>query len=170
MSNQFKGIPFKNERGENLCYCNSGTNALLSSEKITSQITQEHCEVCFACDFLYWMINASPHPRIKSAEPLKALVAEIDPKFDNSEQQDLTRSSVLIKTECKSCGNIIREESTRYIAFENPVGSSMAEIFSNTERILPGFLSNCATCTKMTYHERTEELLMLPDVLIVKFY
>ena len=84
MSTQFKGIPFKNEEGENLCYCNSGTNGLLSSEKITSQLRQDHCEVCFACNFLYWMINSSLHPPVKSAEPLKALVAAIDSNFDLS--------------------------------------------------------------------------------------
>ena len=61
------------------------------------------------------MIKANPPSRVRSAEPLKALVAEIDSEFDSYEQQDvgefinyvltsceilkdLTRSSVLIKT------------------------------------------------------------------------
>ena len=153
MSSQFRGIPFRSERGENLCYCNSGTNALLSSEKLTSQLRQEHCEVCPACDFLYQMMNASSNPRIKSAEPLKALVAGINSEFDSYEQQDvgefinyvltscerlkdLTRSSVLVRSECKICGNVINEESTIYIVFENPVASSMAEIFSNIKIFL----------------------------------
>ena len=52
MANQFRGIPFEND-GENLCYCNSGSNALLSSEKLTSQIKQDHCLTCEACAFLY---------------------------------------------------------------------------------------------------------------------
>ena len=45
MSNQFKGIPLHNN-GENLCFCNSGTNAILSSEQITSRIFQHHCDTC----------------------------------------------------------------------------------------------------------------------------
>ena len=107
------------------------------------------------------MINASPYPHVKSAEPLKALVAE----FDSYKQQDvgefinyvltsceilkdLTRSSVLVKTECKTCRNVINEESTRYIVFENPLGSSIVEIFSNTERTFPTLLIHCAWTTK----------------------
>ena len=43
----------------------------------------------------------------------------------------------------------------------------MVEIFSNIERKCPEFLSNCTVCKKRTFHERTERLLMLPDVLIV---
>ena len=45
MSYQFKGIPLENN-GENLCFCNSGTNALLSSELITSRIFEHHCDTC----------------------------------------------------------------------------------------------------------------------------
>ena len=45
MSHQFKGIPLQNN-GENLCFCNSGTNALLSSEQITSRIFHHHCDTC----------------------------------------------------------------------------------------------------------------------------
>ena len=151
MSNQFKGIPLQNN-GENLCFCNSGTNSLLSSEQVTSKIYQHHCDTC---DILCQLKIASLHPYItQSAKPLKEFVARFLPHFRSKEQQDcdeflqlvlqkcgilreLTQSAVQITYKCKSCENVINTEDRRNVLYEDLTGSSMAEIISNTERTFP---------------------------------
>ena len=153
MSNQFTGIPLENN-GENLCFCNSGTNALLSSEQITSRIFQHHCDTC---DILCRLKFESLHPNItQSDKPLKEFVARFLPHFRSKEQQDcdkflqciiekcdilreLTQSVVRITYKCKTCGNVINTEDRRNVLYENLTGFSMAQIFSNTERIFPNF-------------------------------
>ena len=79
----------------------------------------------------------------------------------------LTESSVLVKYKCLSCQKTVNDELTRYIVFENLSGGSILKIFSNTERTFPIFLNHCTDCKMETHHERTEKLLMLPDVLVV---
>ena len=83
-TNQFKEIHFENKLGENLCFCNAGTNALLSSANITSRIRQDHC---FCCDLLCGMKDSDPTP-IKSTRPLKVFVAQLKPSFRTNRQQD----------------------------------------------------------------------------------
>ena len=181
MAYQFKGLPFENQLGENLCFCNSGTNALLSSEKVTSGIMQDHC---FCCDFLYGMKNSTLYPIIKSARPLKAFVAQFKEEFRNNNQQDadefiqclfsqceilreLTKSVVIVNYKCKRCGKKINKEDERNVFYENIDGSSIAEIISSTKRKFPTFLEQCSECRLETQFEKNEEIVLLPDVLIV---
>ena len=114
-TNWFNGLPFENNPGENLCYCNSVTNGLLSSAKVKSKIRQDHC---FCCDFLYGMYNADFFPPIKSARPLKALVAHSSPNFRSNRQQDCTEfaNSVLEK---RFNHIIISNISIQLISFTN---------------------------------------------------
>ena len=85
-TNWFNGLPFENNPGENLCYCNSVANSLLSSVRVKSSIWQGHC---LSCDFLHGMYNAGFYPPIKSARPLKTFVAHSMPNFRNKDQQDI---------------------------------------------------------------------------------
>ena len=184
MSHQFKGIPLQNN-GENLCFCNSGTNALLSSEKITSRIFQNHCDTC---GILCRLKNASLYPSVQlSARPLKEFVAQFPGlhHFRSKEQQDcdeflqcilekcgilreLTQSVVHIIYKCKSCKNVTNTEDTRNVLYEDLTGSSIVEIVSNTERTYPDFMDKCTHCGKETIQEHHEKILMLPEVLILK--
>ena len=182
MSNQFTGIPLENN-GENLCFCNSGTNALLSSEQITSRIFQHHC---YTCEILCRLKIASTHPPIKLlARPLKEFVAWFLPHFRSKEQQDcdeflqliiekcgilreLTQSVVHITYKCKKCKKATNTEDTRTVFYEDLTESSIAEIFSNTERTFPEFQEKCTYCKSKTFHEHNEKILMLQEVLIVK--
>ena len=94
----FQGLPFENN-GENLCYCNSGANALLSCQNITSRVNPEHCPSCDSCDFLFGMTNATS-PAIKSAlsaKPLKKFVARFKPQFNSNKQQ--VGWSITLKTQ-----------------------------------------------------------------------
>ena len=81
----FQGLPFENN-GENLCYCNSGSNALLSCENITSRVNPEHCPSCDSCDFLFGMTNATSKAS-QSARKLKKFVAKFKPGFSSNKQQ-----------------------------------------------------------------------------------
>ena len=81
----FQGLPFENN-GENLCYSNSGANALLSSENITLRVNPEHCLSCESCEFLFRMINVSDLD-VKSSKPLKKFVAKFKPNFNSNKQQ-----------------------------------------------------------------------------------
>ena len=98
MANTFRGIPFENN-GENLCYCNSGSNALLSSEKLTSQIRPH--DDCLACEFLFRMKDVTPHPPAKSARPPKTFVAQIDTNINGNEQQDVGEFINHVLTNCE---------------------------------------------------------------------
>ena len=97
-TNWFNGLCLENYPGESLCFCNSVTNGLLSSLKVKSKIKQNHC---FSCDFLYGMYNADIYPLVKSARPLKALVAHYIPNFRNSNQHDCSEFAHSIVERCK---------------------------------------------------------------------
>ena len=97
-TNWFNGLPFVNNPGENLCYCNSVTNGILSSAKVYSKIRQGHC---LSCDFLFGMYNAGHYPPIKSARPLKALVAHDKPNFRNNKQQDCSEFAHSVVENCE---------------------------------------------------------------------
>ena len=120
-----------------------------------------------------------------SARPLKEFVARFLPHFRSKEQQDcdeflqfiiqkcdilrdLTQSVVHVTYKCKSCENVINTEDTRNVLYEDLTESSIAEIFSNTERTFPNFKEKCTLCKTKTIHEHHEKILMLPEVLIVK--
>ena len=155
-AHQFRGIPFENPIGENLCFCNAAINALLSSEHITSRIRQWHCTYC---NFLYGMKNLGPSPLTKSARPLKVFVAQSKPNFRGNRQQDvdefilclleceilreLTKSEVLVTHKCKRCGEISHKVDERNILYENLEGNSITEIMSSTEKTFPTLLNYC---------------------------
>ena len=85
---QFNGFCFENpylSNGEksNLCFANAGTNALLSSQKITSSIKLADCEIC---DVFHSLINSDQHS-IKSARPLKEFIAKFDCDYKTNKQQ-----------------------------------------------------------------------------------
>ena len=92
-SNGFRGIPFGNPKGSNVCYANASTNALLSLEHISSKIRQQHCT---CCDFLHSMKSLGPHPSRQSSFPLKQFAAD----FRNSKQQDVAEFLETILTNC----------------------------------------------------------------------
>ena len=97
-SNGFRGIPFENPKGSNLCYSNASTNALLSSEHITSKIRQHH--YCLCCDFLHSMKRLGPHPPMQSSFPLKQFASEFRTEFRSSKQQDVAEYIQTILTNC----------------------------------------------------------------------
>ena len=68
---------------------------------------------------------------------------------------------------CKTCENLISNEDSRNIMYEDLTGLSISEIISSTERKLSDFFEKCTRCNKKTVHEQFEKLLMLPEVLIV---
>ena len=161
-TNQFRGIPYENRRGANLCFCNAGTNALLSSGKITSTIRQRHC---YYCDFLYGMKNVAPYPLVKSTRPLKVFVAQLKPSFRTNRQQDadefvqcllnkcetlkeLTQCVVMVAYKCKGCGKEIRSEDRRNILYENLTGSSIADIISTEKTLLFSLKGICKERTR----------------------
>ena len=96
------GIPFKNKDGDNLCFCKIGRNALLSSERVRSQIRQDHC---LTFHFLYGMKHAGPDPPVKSARPLKEFVGEINADFQSDDQQDSRRVHKLCCNQLLNFGN-----------------------------------------------------------------
>ena len=127
------------------------------------------------------------YPIKLSARPLKEFVAQFPGlhHFRSRKQQDcdeflqcilekcrilkeLTQSVVHITYKCKRCRNLINTEDTRNILYEDLSGSSIADIFSSTERTFPNFQEKCTHCKVKTIHEHYEKILMLPDVLIVK--
>ena len=180
LTSENKGAYIINKIGENLCYCNAGTNALLSSEKITSEIRQSHCAIC---DFLFSMKNADPHSKY-STIPLKSFVAYFKHEFDTNEQQDsdefvqcllskcdilkkLTRSVLHVKYTCKRCGNETDQQEEMNTLYESLNGDSIAEILSSTERKDYYFFKSCEPCATETCHVKIEKLLILPDVLII---
>ena len=97
-TNWFNGLPFENNPGENLCYCNSVANSLLSSVRVKSSIWQGHC---LSCDFLHGMYNAGFYPTIKSARPLKTFVAHSKPNFRNKDQQDCSEFAHSVIEKCE---------------------------------------------------------------------
>ena len=68
---------------------------------------------------------------------------------------------------CKTCENLISNEDSRNILYEDLSGLSVSEIISSGERKLPDFFEKCTRCKIKTVHEQYEKLLMLPEVLIV---
>ena len=181
-TNWFNGLPFENNPGENLCYCNSVTNGLLSSAKVKSKIRQDHC---FCCDFLYGMYNADFFPPIKSARPLKALVAHSSPNFRSNRQQDctefansvlekcellteLTQSIVYVTYKCRRCSKTTTDRENRNILYESITGSTLGEIIgSNRERSFPIFQKDCTRCKMETDHDHDENILMMPELLLI---
>ena len=178
---RFKGIPFENKKGANLCYCNSVSNALLSSEQITSRILQYHCDIC---NFLLNIKNANPYPIVKSAKALKEFVARFKPDFQSNKQQDccdflqtllekcsilkqLTLSIVHVTFKCTKCEKVSRSDDERNILYEDFTGSSIANVISGTDRTFPNFFDDCFECKMKTVHEHNEKMLMLPEVMIV---
>ena len=180
-SNGFRGIPFENPKGSNLCYSNASTNALLSSEHITSKIRQQHC---LCCDFLHGMKRLGPHPPMQSSFPLKQFASEFRTEFRSSKQQDvaeyiqtiLTNCNVLdslsqiivrMNITCQICKETSSTDDKRNILYETLSENSIAKIIPGIERTFPTFLAKCTKCKTKTNHERYEKLLMLPDVLVV---
>ena len=80
----FKGIKFRNLKGENICFSNSVTNMLLASLHINSRIWEQHC---FVCKFLCSIRESSSHSSIESTLPLKSGVARFYPQFKKNDQQ-----------------------------------------------------------------------------------
>ena len=96
-SNGFRGIPFGNPRGSNLCYSNASTNALLSLEHVTSTIRQQHC---ISCDFLHGMKRLGPHPQGQLSFPLKQFAANFRAEFRSSKQQDVAEFLETVLANC----------------------------------------------------------------------
>ena len=181
-TNWFNGLPFENNPGENLCYCNSVANSLLSSVRVKSSIWQGHC---LSCDFLHGMYNAGFYPTIKSARPLKTFVAHSKPNFRNKDQQDcsefahsviekcellteLTKSIVSVTYKCTICKKITTDRENRNILYESITGTTLREIIgSSTERSLEIFQKDCTYCKTETDHEHYENMIMLPDLLLI---
>ena len=181
-TNWFNGLPFENNPGENLCYCNSVANSLLSSVRVKSSIWQGHC---LSCDFLHGMYNAGFYPTIKSARPLKTFVAHSMPNFRNKDQQDcsefahsviekcellteLTKSIVSVTYKCTICKKITTDRENRNILYESITGTTLREIIgSSTERSLEIFQKDCTYCKTETDHEHYENMIMLPDLLLI---
>ena len=161
-------------------YQYKGTNALLSSQTITTSIRQAHC---FICDCLFGLINSDPNT-VKSARPLKKFVANnFDDDYKNNKQQDcgefinylvsycsilkrLTKFSVYTTYKCKICGTLSNSVDDRNVRYQNVIGDSIDEILSLEEND-PPVLKECKNCKKNTSHAELEAYYELPDVLII---
>ena len=161
-------------------YQNKGTNALLSSQAITTSIRQAHC---FICDCLFGLINSDPNT-VKSARPLKKFVANnFDDDYKTNRQQDcgefinylvsycsilkrLTKFSVYTTYKCRICGTLSNSVDDRNVRYENLIGDSIDEILSLEENV-PPISKECNNCKKNTSHAELEAHYELPDVLII---
>ena len=161
-------------------YQYKGTNALLSSQKITTSIRQADC---FICDCLFGLINSDPNT-VKSARPLKSFVANnFDDDYKTNRQQDcgefinylvsycsilkrLTKFSVHTTYKCKICGTLSNSVDDRNVRYQNVIGDSIDEILSLEESV-PPVLKECKNCKKNTSHAELEAYYELPDVLII---
>ena len=165
-----------------MCYSNSVTNALLSSERITSNLQPHHC---LCCDFLYEMKQIGHHPPVQSSFLLKSFVSTFKPQFQGSKQQDVSEYTETILTHCKvlntlsqmivritrictKCRTATSSDDRRNILLEDLEGNSIIDLIPSIQKRCLNFLAHCTICMAEKIHEKYELLLELPDVLIVQ--
>ena len=180
----FEGISFQNPGY--LCYCNSSINALLSSNHVASSITANHCNYC---SFLYekktnYSIN-------QSSLRLKEWIGQKYSEFQSTDHQDpsefmncllheclklkqLTQSEIISSYKCQKCPYIDddadSEERFKNIVHLNTNGSSVQDIVSKARRDLEPFMQRCVSCKELNYHQKKQNWLILPSVLIITLH
>ena len=180
----FRGIPFSNPGY--LCYCNATINGFLASKIISSSITPHHCA---CCDILESKKN--DYSFGQSSELLREVVAQKNPQFNSSRQQDpsefmtciikgcnilsgLTKSEIISSYKCSNCSDFSDDADSegrfKNILDLNITGSSIAEIVLNARKNTESDWKRCLFCNKVNNHKKKQNWLILPSVLIINLH